>query len=153
MRLVGLLDRDLAGPSAQLREALRLARLEQLDDPRQTLRDVEAGDTTGVEGPHRQLGAGLADRLRGDDPDRVADARPSMPVASATAVAGLADPGLGLALERRADRDRDLLVLAVNASAIAATSGLSIVLVALEQLATALGLELLRRPTTDRGSG
>ena len=56
-----------------LREALRLARLEQLDDARQAVRDVRAGDAAGVERPHRQLRAGLADRLRGDDADRVAD--------------------------------------------------------------------------------
>ena len=71
-RLVGLLDRDLAGDLRHLRQALRLARLEQLDDARQALRDVVAGDAAGVEGAHGQLRAGLADRLRGDDPDRVA---------------------------------------------------------------------------------
>ena len=32
------------------------------------------GDTAGVERPHRQLRAGLADRLGGDDADRLADA-------------------------------------------------------------------------------
>ncbi len=30
-------------------------------------------DTTGVEGTHRQLRAGLTDRLGGDDADRLAD--------------------------------------------------------------------------------
>ena len=58
-----------------LRQALRLARLEQLDDARQTVRDVRAGDAAGVERAHRQLRAGLADRLGGDDADRVADLR------------------------------------------------------------------------------
>jgi hypothetical protein len=42
-------------------------------DARQTLRDVVAGHTTGVEGTHRQLGAGLADRLGRDDADGLAD--------------------------------------------------------------------------------
>ena len=74
-RLVGLLDRDHAVLLGDLREALRLARLEQLDDARQAVRDVRAGDAAGVERPHRQLRARLADRLRGDDADRVADLR------------------------------------------------------------------------------
>ena len=50
-----------------------LAGFEELLDPRQTLGDVIAGHTAGVEGPHGQLGAGLADRLGGDDADRLAD--------------------------------------------------------------------------------
>src|SRR4029077_8797857 len=53
--------------------ALRVARLEDLDHARQAVRDVRAGDAAGVERPHRQLRARLADRLRGDDPHRVAD--------------------------------------------------------------------------------
>ena len=64
---------DLAADLRELRGALRLARLEDLDDARQAVRDVRAGDTAGVERPHRQLRARLADRLRGDDADRVAD--------------------------------------------------------------------------------
>jgi len=55
------------------RGALRVPRLEDLDDAREAVRDVRAGDAAGVERPHRQLRARLADRLRGDDPDRVAD--------------------------------------------------------------------------------
>ena len=43
--LVGLLDRDLAADLGDLRQALRLARLEELDDTRQTLGDIQAGDT------------------------------------------------------------------------------------------------------------
>ena len=39
----------------------------------QAVGDVLTRDTTGVEGAHRQLGAGLADRLGGDDADRLAD--------------------------------------------------------------------------------
>ena len=72
-RLVGLLDRHLAADLGDLRQTLRLAGLEQLDHTRQTVRDVRAGDTAGVERTHRQLRARLADRLRGDDADRVAD--------------------------------------------------------------------------------
>src|SRR6185312_13766579 len=71
--LVGLLDRDLAVDLSNLREALRLARLEELDDTRQTLSDVQPGNTAGVEGPHGELGARLADRLRSDDADGVPD--------------------------------------------------------------------------------
>jgi hypothetical protein len=47
--------------------------LEQLLDSRQAGGDVQAGDAAGVERPHRQLRARLADRLRGDDADRLAD--------------------------------------------------------------------------------
>ena len=71
--LVGVLDRDHAADLGDLRQALRLARLEQLHDARQAVRDVRAGDAAGVERPHGQLRAGLADRLGGDDADRVAD--------------------------------------------------------------------------------
>jgi hypothetical protein len=35
-----------------------------------------------VEGPHRELGAGLADRLGGDDADGLAELDRSLPVAS-----------------------------------------------------------------------
>ena len=55
------------------RRALRRAGLEQLDDTRQTVRDVLTGDTTGVERTHGQLRAGLTDRLGGDDADRLAE--------------------------------------------------------------------------------
>jgi hypothetical protein len=60
----GLGDRGLA---------LGGAGLEQLDHTRQTLGDVVTGHTTGVEGTHRQLGAGLTDRLGRDDADGLAD--------------------------------------------------------------------------------
>ena len=58
-----------------------------------------------MEGAHRQLGAGLADRLRGDDADRLADiddgaAREVAPVALA------AHADLRLAGQHRADRHR-----------------------------------------------
>ena len=53
--------------------ALGDARLEELLDARQALRDVLAGDAAGVERSHGQLRARLADRLGGDDPDRLAE--------------------------------------------------------------------------------
>src|SRR3954453_1458362 len=47
--------------------------LEQLLDARQTGGDVHArGDAAGMERPHGQLRAGLADGLRRDDADRLA---------------------------------------------------------------------------------
>ena len=55
------------------RRALRRTGLEQLDHTRQTVRDVLTGDTAGVERTHRQLRAGLTDRLGGDDADRLAE--------------------------------------------------------------------------------
>ena len=69
----GLLDLDAPAELGEDRGTLRVPRLEDLDDARQTVRDVRAGDTAGVERPHRQLRARLADRLGGDDADRVAD--------------------------------------------------------------------------------
>ena len=57
---------------ADLGLALGDAGLEQLLDARQAGGDVEAGDAAGVERPHRQLRARLADRLGGDDPDGLA---------------------------------------------------------------------------------
>ena len=117
--LVVVLDRDRAGELGDLRLALGLAGLEQLDDTRQTVRDVLAGDAAGVERPHRELRAGLADRLGGDDADRLADvdhpaARERPPVADR------AHADLGLAGRDRAalhaldagvdDRGRDLVV-------------------------------------------
>ena len=70
----GLVDRD---PTRELRDralALGGACLEQLLDARQTLGDVIGrGHTTGVEGTHRELRAGLTDRLGRDDADGLAD--------------------------------------------------------------------------------
>ena len=109
--LLVVLDRDLAGDLRDLREALRLARLEELDDAREAVRDVGARDTSGVEGPHRELRAGLADRLGGDDADRVAEVA-HRAGREGDAVAELAHAGLGLALERRANRDLDVLLVA-----------------------------------------
>ena len=63
----------LAADVGQRARTLRVPGLEDLDDARQAVRDVRAGDAARVECPHRQLRAGLADRLGGDDADRVAD--------------------------------------------------------------------------------
>src|SRR5213076_2560563 len=87
----------------------RSPRFEDLDHAREAVRDVGAGDAARVERPHRQLRAGLADRLRGDDPDRVADlAQPAG--RQEDSVAAAADAELAAALEHRADRDRRLLL-------------------------------------------
>ena len=109
-RLVGVLDRHLAADLGDLRQALGLAGLEQLHHARQTVRDVGAGDAAGVERTHRQLGAGLTDRLGGDDAHRVADLR-DLAAGHRAAVARLAHAGRSLALEHRADRDGDDLAL------------------------------------------
>ena len=107
--LVGVLHRHDAAVLGDLRQALRLARLEQLDDARQAVRDVRAGDAAGVERPHGQLRAGLPDRLRGDDADRVAD-HGGHAGGQRAAVARLAQAGRRLALQHRADRDQRVLV-------------------------------------------
>src|SRR5205085_11596792 len=89
-----------------LRETLRLAGLEELHDTREAVRDVRAGDAAGVERTHGQLGAGLADRLGGDDADRVADHR-RLAGRHRAAVALLAHADGRLALQRRPDLDLD----------------------------------------------
>jgi hypothetical protein len=63
------------------------------------------GGAADVEGPHRQLGAGLADGLGGDDADRFTDVdrRTASQVA---AVAGAADADLGFAGQDRTDLHR-----------------------------------------------
>ena len=71
--LLGLLDPHAAGRLGDRGDTLRGTGLEELDDTRQTLGDVVTGHTTGVEGTHRQLGAGLTDGLGGDDADRLTD--------------------------------------------------------------------------------
>ena len=57
------------------------------------------GGAADVEGPHRQLGARLADRLGGDDADRFADVHRGA-AGQVAAVAGAADADLGLAGQR-----------------------------------------------------
>ena len=122
------LDLDDAVDLAEDRLALRHARLEQLLDARQTAGDVDTRDTARVEGTHRELRARLADRLRRDDADRIADlhqrARAQVP-----AVALLADAVARLAGQRRAavntlgtlrrarsrrDRSSSMIVVAVD---------------------------------------
>ena len=90
--------------SGQHRGALGRAGLEQLDHAGQAVGDVLADDAAGVEGPHGQLGAGLADRLGGDDADRLAELD-HLAGGQRLAVAGGADAVLGLAGEHRADPD------------------------------------------------
>ena len=89
---------------ADLGLALGHARLEQLLDARQTGGDVQAGDAAGVERPHGQLRARLADRLRGDDADSLADAD-QLAGRQVAPVARTADAVARLAGERRANED------------------------------------------------
>ena len=74
---------------ADLGLALGHAGLEQLFDAGETGGDVEPGHAAGVEGPHRQLRARLADGLGGDDAHRLADLD-EMPRGQVAAVAGTA---------------------------------------------------------------
>ncbi len=120
---VGLVDVDQAGHLGELRRALRVPRLEDLDDAREAVRDVRAGDAAGVERPHRQLRARLADRLRGDDADRVADLA-HLAGGEEDAVAGAAHAELAAALEHRADRQRRLLRVSSSCSTISRRRGL-----------------------------
>src|SRR5439155_25932670 len=100
-----------AADLGQRRGRLRLARLEQLDDTGQTVRDVRAGDAAGVERPHGQLRAGLTDRLRRDRADRVA-VLAHLPGGHRPAVAEPADTVVGSALEHRPHRHHDARVVA-----------------------------------------
>src|SRR5665647_88293 len=103
-RLVSVLDHDAAVGLGDRSHALGGARLEELDHTRQTLRDVIACHTTGVEGAHRQLGAGLADGLGGDDADRLADVD-HLAGGQGSAVARGAGTDLGVAGQDRTDPD------------------------------------------------
>ena len=82
------------------------ARLEELLDARQALRDVVygAGDAAGVEGTHGELRARLADGLRGDDAHRVAR-RGQATLAEVAPVARAADAVRRKALQHRAAID------------------------------------------------
>ena len=106
----------------------------------------ETGNTAGVEGPHRELRARLADRLRGDDPDSV-DLRGTSRGHQARAVS--ADPGLGLT-EHRADRDLDVLVVLEEPSAMSWTSSQSISWFRLSSSRPRLVVELLRGHPADQ---
>ena len=89
--VVGLDDLDHAVDVADLGLALGHPGLEQLLDTRQARGDVEAaGHTAGVERAHRQLRAGLADRLGRDDAHRLADAH-ALARGEVAAIAGAAD--------------------------------------------------------------
>src|SRR4029453_19010672 len=103
--LLVVLDLDGAGDLGDPRLALGTARLEQLHDTRQTVGDVLTSDTTRVEGPHRELCPGLADRLRGHDPHRLADVH-DPPGRERPSVTEPADAVLRLAGRRRPDTDR-----------------------------------------------
>src|SRR5205085_11244987 len=89
------------------RRPLRVAGLEDLHDARETVRDVGAGHTAGVERPHRKLRARLADRLGGDDADRVADLA-HLARRREDAVARLAYARLRAALQHRPDADSEV---------------------------------------------
>ena len=92
-------------PSMWLISALPFGtRASNSSSTRQTGGDVQAGDAAGMERPHRQLRAGLADRLGGDDADRLADAD-HLAGRQVAAVARPADAVAGLAGQRRADED------------------------------------------------
>src|SRR5581483_4556827 len=110
---LGVLDVDLPGDRREPRSALRIARLEDLDDAWKAVRDVGAGDAARVERPHRQLRAWLADRLRRDDADGVADLA-QLTRREEGAVALAADAELAAALEHRAHRDPEVLALALE---------------------------------------
>ncbi len=61
-------------PAARVGDRRHVAKLDRAVDRRLEVRHfVELGRAADVEGPHRQLGARLADRLGGDDADRFAD--------------------------------------------------------------------------------
>jgi hypothetical protein len=103
--LVGVLDPERAGDLGKDRLALGLACLEELRDTRQTVGDVLARDTTGVEGTHGELRARLADRLGGDDADGSADVD-GLAGGEIPAVAHLADAVPRMARHDRAGHDR-----------------------------------------------
>ena len=92
----------VAGELGDLGLSFGLAGLEELDHARKTVSDVGAGDATRVEGPHGQLGARLADGLRRDMTDRLADGH-QIVGGQRTAVAQLANADVALAAEHRAD--------------------------------------------------
>src|SRR6267378_4469172 len=78
--------------------------ISELLDARQALRDVHARDATGMERPHGQLGAWLADRLGGDDAHRLTDLD-QLAGRQVAAIAQAADAFASLAGEHRAHLD------------------------------------------------
>ena len=106
LALVGLFDRDATVGLGDRRRTLRGTGLEELLHTRQTLGDVVGrGRTTGVEGTHRQLRAGLTDRLGRDDADGLADVD-ELAGRERTAVALRADTDSRVAGEHGAHLDR-----------------------------------------------
>src|SRR4028118_1049799 len=89
--LLAVLDPDAAGQLGDRGLALGAAGPGELHPTRPAVGDVLTRDTTGVEGAHRQLGAGLTDRLGGDDADRLADVD-ELAGGQRAAVAGRAGP-------------------------------------------------------------
>ena len=104
-------DRDFARarqrdvPAARIGDRRHVAELDGAVDRRFEVRLlVELRRAADVEGPHRQLGARLADRLGGDDADRFADVD-RRTAGKVTPVALAAHALLGRADQRRADLD------------------------------------------------
>src|SRR5690606_24995855 len=85
-------------------DTLELGRTGDLAAPLRLRRDA-GGRTTDVERPQRQLRARLADRLRGQDTDRLADVD-HLHRREVAAVALLAQPATALAGEDRTDLHR-----------------------------------------------
>ena len=103
--LVRIVDRDATGRLGDRRLALGLACFEELHDARQTVRDVVAGHTTGVEGTHRELRSGFTDRLCGDRANGFANVD-ELAGGQRAAVALGARAGVRFTREDRADLDR-----------------------------------------------
>ena len=97
-------DAHHTGGTGEASRTTRGTALEELDHAGQTAGDVLTGHTTGVEGTHRQLGAGLADGLGGDDADRLTDVDQAVR-RQRTSVALGADALLALARQDRPDHD------------------------------------------------
>src|SRR5829696_5301698 len=100
---VSLLEGDDTVDLRQRCLGLGVTSLEELDDPRETGRDVLAGDTTGVERTHGELGTRLADGLGRDDAYGLGTVGRERP-----AVAGLAHALRALALGGRTHRNERL---------------------------------------------
>ena len=107
--LVGLFDVHDPRELGDLGLPFGLAGLEQLDYARKTVRDVGAGDAARVEGTHGQLGARLADGLRGDVADSFTDGH-QVVGGQGTAITELAHADAALAAEHRTDFEHEVVV-------------------------------------------
>ena len=96
-------DDEVAVLALDRRDAQEPDRARVLRRVLRLLRDARRGSAV-VERPHRQLRAGLADRLRGDDAHRLADLD-HLARGEHAAVAEPADAALGLAGQHRPDLD------------------------------------------------